>query len=147
MKGFYLRKIILLLLCFFFTSQWSVQALSWAYPFVVWKGNVYEVTDEKVSDIGDVIGKVKRGTNDMTGEYFGDASNMYPKGTKYYELIGVSPEKAIAVEVKENVWQKAVYVHKAPNHWIENVIIVLSFVVLIIIAIIIMLRINNKRKI
>lgn len=146
MKGFYLRKIILLLLCFIFTSQWSVQALSWAYPFVVWKGNVYEVTEEKVSDIGDVIGKVKRGTNDMTGEYFGDASNMYPKGTKYYELIGVSPEKAIAVEVKENVWQKAVYVHKASKHWIENVIIVLSFVMLIIIAIIILLRINNKRK-
>ncbi len=133
-------------MCFIFTCQWSVQALDWAYSFVVWKGNVYEVTDEKVSDIGDVIGKVRRGTNDMTGEYFGDASNMYPKGTKYYEIMGVSTKNAIAVEVGDNEWHKAVFVHKVPNHWMENVIIVLFFVVLITIAIIIMLRINNKRK-
>ena len=142
-----MRKIILLLICFIFSSQWSVHALSWAYPFVVWKGNVYEVTDEKVSDIGDVIGKVRRGTNDMTGEYFGDASNAYPKGTKYYEVIGISPKIAIAVEVGENKWQKAIFVHKAPNHWMENVIIVLLFVVLIVVVIIVMLRINNKKKI
>lgn len=142
-----MRKIILLLICFIFSSQWSVHALSWAYPFVVWKGNVYEVTDEKVSDIGDIIGKVRRGTNDMTGEYFGDASNAYPKGTKYYEVIGISTKIAIAVEVGENEWQKAIFVHKASNHWMENVIIVLFFVVLIVVAIIVMLRINNKKKI
>ncbi|WP_235822738.1 hypothetical protein [Cytobacillus massiliigabonensis] len=139
------EKIILFLLCFIYTGPLSVQALDWAYPFVVWNGNVYEVTDEKVGDIGDVIGKVRRGTNDMTGEYFGDASNMYPKGTKYYEVTGISPKIAIAVEVGENVWHKAVFIHKAPNYWMENVIIVLFFVVLIVGAIIIMLRINKKK--
>lgn len=132
-------------MCVFFAIQCSVQALSWAYPFVVWKGNVYEVTDEKVSDIGEVIGKVKRGTNDMTGEYFGDASNMYPKGTKYYEIKDISPKIAIAVEVEENKWYKAVYAHEAPNHWLENVIIVLAFVVLIVGVIIIVLRMNNRK--
>jgi hypothetical protein len=143
--GDLLGKIILLLLCFIFTNQWSVQALSWAYPFVVWKGNVYEVTDEKVSDIGDVIGKVKRSTSDMTGEYFGDASNMYPKGTKYYEIKGISPKIAIAVETEENKWYKAVYAHESPNHWLENVIIVLAFIVLIVGVITIVLRMNNRK--
>ncbi|USK55690.1 hypothetical protein LIS82_03925 [Cytobacillus solani] len=141
----YLRKLILFLLCFIFTSQLSVQALSWAYPFVVWKGNVYEVTDEEVSDIGDVIGKVKRGTDEMTGEYFGDASNMYPKGTKYYEIKGISPKIAIAVEVEESKWYKADYVHEAPKHWLENVIIVLTFVMLIVAVFTIMIRMNNRK--
>ncbi|KOP71185.1 hypothetical protein ACFFHH_04580 [Cytobacillus solani] len=140
-----MRKLILFLLCFIFTSQLSVQALSWAYPFVVWKGNVYEVTDEEVSDIGDVIGKVKRGTDEMTGEYFGDASNMYPKGTKYYEIKGISPKIAIAVEVEESKWYKADYVHEAPKHWLENVIIVLTFVMLIVAVFTIMIRMNNRK--
>lgn len=141
----YLRKLILFLLCFIFTSQLSVQALSWAYPFVVWKGNVYEVTDEEVSDIGDGIGKVKRGTDEMTGEYFGDASNMYPKGTKYYKIKGISPKIAIAVEVEESKWYKADYVHEAPKYWLENVIIVLTFIMLIVAVFTIMIRMNNRK--
>ncbi len=53
-----------------FTS--SVQALSWAYPFVVWNGNVYEVKEEKVleSEIGKSIGEVKTRPNNMTGNYY-----------------------------------------------------------------------------
>jgi hypothetical protein len=58
-----MRKITLL--CLLISS--SVQALSWAYPFVVWKGKVYEVKQEDIisdSEIGKKIGEVKTKPND-----------------------------------------------------------------------------------
>lgn len=114
-----MKRIVMLIVILFVTTSSSVHALSWAYSFVVWKGNVYEVTDETVTEIGRNIGEVKRMADDMTGEYFGDASNMYPKGTKYYEIKGVSTKEAIAVEVKEKIYKKAMYQHPAPTHWME----------------------------
>ncbi|MFT4416447.1 hypothetical protein ACLM5H_21525 [Fredinandcohnia humi] len=126
-----MKKTTLFLFLFMFITVSSAQALSWAYSFVVWKGNVYQVTDERVMDVGKVIGEVKRGANDMTGKYFGDASNAYPKGTKYYEITGVPTKKAIAVEVEDKVWQKAIYQHEAPTHWLEYVLwVLLLFLIL-----------------
>jgi hypothetical protein len=113
-----MRKITLLSLLFIFIISSSVHALSWAYPFVVWKGKVYEVKQEESisdSEIGKKIGEVKTKPNDMTGNYYGDASNYYTKGTKYYEIIGTSTSNAIAVK-EDSQLVKAVYVHKAPFH-------------------------------
>lgn len=90
----------------------SVKALSWAYPFVVWKGKVYEVKQEEIledNEIAKIIGEVKTKPNDMTGDYYGDASNFYQKGTKYYEIKGVSTSTAIAIK-EDNQWVKANYV-------------------------------------
>lgn len=118
-----MRRITVLSLLLIFMISSSVQALSWAYPFVVWKGKVYEVKQEETiveSEIGKIIGKVKTQPNDMTGSYYGNASNYYPKGTKYYEITGESTSTAIAVK-DDNMWVKAVYVHKAPFH-IMNVL-------------------------
>jgi hypothetical protein len=113
-----MRKITFLSLLFMFMISSSVYALSWAYPFVVWKGKVYEVKQEEIisdSEIGKKIGEVKTKPNDMTGNYYGDASNYYTKGTKYYEIIGTSTSHAIAVK-EDSQLVKAVYVHKAPFH-------------------------------
>ena len=88
-----MKKVILLTLLFTFMISSSVHSVSWAYVFVVWEGNVYEVKqDESIADseIGEVIGKVKTIPNDMTGSYFGNASNYYSKGTKYYKMKGIS---------------------------------------------------------
>ena len=111
------RTMILSLLLVFIIST-SVQALSWAYPFVVWKSKVYEVKQEEIvaaSDIGKVIGKVKTKPDGMTGSYYGNASNHYPRGTKYYEIKGTSTSAEIAVK-EDKHWVKAVYIHKAPFH-------------------------------
>ena len=115
-----MKRVICFFLVLLFFAQSSVQALDWAYAFVVWKGNVYEVTDEQVMDtkIGKRIGEVKTKPNDMTGKYYGDASNSYPKGTPYFELKGVSTNEAIAVGVEEDHWVKAVYRHEAKNYWL-----------------------------
>jgi hypothetical protein len=150
-QGGLMRKITLLTLLFTFIISSSVQALSWAIPFVVWKGKVYEIKQEKIiseSEIGKKLGEVKTVPDDMTGEYYGDASNFYPIGTKYYEIIGTSPSKAIAVK-EESQLVKAVYVHKAPFH-ILNVLsnpiflILGGIIVLIIIRAIIRAKKLNK---
>ncbi|MET3699711.1 hypothetical protein SAMN05877753_10179 [Bacillus oleivorans] len=118
-----MKKISLLIFLLTLFIHSSGQALTWAYPFVVWDRNVYEVTEEKVprQEIEKYIGKVKSRADDMTGEYYGNASNAYPIGTKYYKIKGISTESAIAVEVHENDWLKAEYEHDAPFHWIDYV--------------------------
>lgn len=148
--GLCMKRVLLLLVFLLFTTQQSTHALSWAYPFVVWKGNVYEVTEEKVpeSEIGKVIGKVKWKANDMSGEYFGDASNMYTRGTKYYAINRISAKSAFAVEVQKNEWQKAVYADKAPFHWMNVFIKALPYLILavgIVIVIVIVLRREKVR--
>ncbi|TXC86056.1 hypothetical protein FS935_18600 [Metabacillus litoralis] len=123
-----MKKIILFVLInLLFTA--SAQGLSWAYPFVVWDGNVYEVTDEEVSenDIEKEIGQVKTIPNDMTGDYYGNASNAFPKGTKYYKINNSKTDLTIAVEVKKNHWNKAIYSHDAPFHWMNLLVKVLPF--------------------
>lgn len=145
-----MRKISLLSLLLIFMISSSVNALSWAYPFVVWKGNVYEVKKEEMIDyrkIGKAIGEVKTKPNNMTGNYYGDASNYYPKGTKYYEIKGISTSTAIAIK-KDILWIKAIYVHKAPFH-IMNVLINNFFITAVVIMSLLIIRtriLNNKSK-
>lgn len=145
-----MKRITLLSLLFIFMISSSVQALSWAYPFVVWNGKVYEVKQEELikdNEIGKIVGEVKTKPNDMTGNYYGDASNYYPKGTKYYEIKGTSTSTAIAVK-EDNHWVKAVYVHKAPFH-IMNVISNFYFISAIVIVALIIVGVilrNNKSK-
>jgi hypothetical protein len=145
-----MKRIMLLSLLLIFMISSSVQALSWAYPFVVWKGKVYEVKQEEIveeSEIGKIIGEVKTKPNDMTGDYYGDASNYYPKGTKYYEIRGTSTSATIAVK-EDNQWVKAFYVHKAPFHLmniVSNIYFISAIVIIALIIIVVIFR-NNKSK-
>ena len=143
-----MKILTLSLTLFILIFSISAQALSWAYPFVVWKGKVYEVKREEIivnSKIGKRIGKVKTKPNDMTGDYYGDASNYYPKGTEYYEIKGTSTSAAIAVK-DDNQWVKAVYVHKAPFH-IMNIFSSTFFFALVgvISLIVVGMRFRNKK--
>lgn len=141
-----MKKILIFFFLLMFTTT-SVQALSWAYSFVVWDGNVYEVTKEKVSegDIGRHIGEVKTRPNDMTGSYYGNASNAYPKGTNYFEIKGESTATSIAVEIENNEWVKAIYVHPAPFHWMDLFTKVLPIVVILLIIIVFVRHCKNRR--
>lgn len=126
----------------------SVQALSWAYPFVVWDGKVYKVTEEKLleSEIGESIGEVETRPNDMSGDYYGNASNGYPKGTKYFKINDKPTSSVIAVEVEDGVWQKAVYTQKAPFHWRNLFTNVVPIIILIVIIICLLFLIKVKRR-
>ena len=133
-----IKKVICSLIVLFVLSISSVQALSWAYVFVVWDGKVYEVKEAEIlneSSLRKVIGEVETKPDEMTGSYYGNASNGYPIGTKYYAIEGVSTGQAIAVQNGPG-FVKAVYAHNAPFH-ILNVILhplfMSSFIVLLIV--------------
>jgi hypothetical protein len=146
MKEELMRKIVLLTLLFILMFSVSVHAIKWQYPFVVWKGKVYEVKQEEFisdSEIGKKIGEVKTKPNDI-GNYYGNASNFYPKGTKYYEIIGISTSKAIAVK-EDSQMVKAVFVQKAPFH-IMNIISNPIFLTLLGVFILIIFRVIFSKK-
>lgn len=120
----------------------SVQALTWAYPFVVWEGKVYEVKEDQLIDeneIGDKIGKVETKPDDTSGNYYGNASNHYPIGTNYYKIKGISTSDAIAIK-DDNKWVKATYVHRAPFH-IMNVLTNGYFIAAIVVMVVIVIGI------
>ena len=49
----------------------------------------------KDGDIGQYIGKVDSEAHDYTGDYDGNASNIYPIGTEYYEIKNLSYDEDI----------------------------------------------------
>lgn len=116
-----MKKTGALTLVFLLLAMAPVQALSWAYEFVSWDGNVYEVLDEPIKEdsIGKTIGEVKAEPDDMTGDFYGNASNAYPIGTKYFEIIGMSTDQEIAVEIETKQWVKASFVNKSPFNWMN----------------------------
>ncbi|WP_227793464.1 hypothetical protein [Paenibacillus guangzhouensis] len=93
-----------------FTLLIGIVSASWAYLFVVNDGKIYVITDERVAPnhIGPSIGKVTK-YSDSEGTYSGNFSNRYPKGTKYYEIIGIEINDAIAIKENEMLYVKATY--------------------------------------
>ncbi len=102
-------KIILLLVILIIIPFNTVYA-NWANEFVVYNKNVYVITDEKVKSelIGSMIGQVTK-YSDREGTYSGNFSNKYPKGTKYYEIIGSDVNEVIAVKEKNGTFIKGKY--------------------------------------
>lgn len=81
-------------------------ATSWVYQFVVWDHSIYVMSEETVTSVGNIIGKVTR-YSDME-PFGGNFSNTYPKGTKYYSIKGIDPKVAIAVQDEDGHFIKAV---------------------------------------
>ena len=111
-----MRRLIFLMLLSLSIAL-PASALSWAYTFVVFDRNAYEVLDTTIEEdaLGDVIGEVETVVNDETGCYYGNASNGYPIGTVYREVDGESVEDVIAVE-DGSEWKRAEYRFEAPYH-------------------------------
>ncbi|MEI4771346.1 hypothetical protein WAX74_17100 [Psychrobacillus sp. FJAT-51614] len=143
-----MEKVAILFTLYLFAITPTVYALEWAYSFVVWKGNVYEVIEEEigVSNIGRVLGEVETKANDITGKHYGNASNSYPIGTKYYEIKGIPSDTAIAVEIEEKQWVKAEFVRKEPTYWIVKLWPFLFLILIIVVVFLIALRSKNTKK-
>ncbi|MFF2175880.1 hypothetical protein ACFVT8_05375 [Lysinibacillus sp. NPDC058147] len=69
----------------------------WVNSFVVWDDYMYVVSDEYTENVRDVLGEVTK-YSDQEAKYDGNFSNHYREGTKYYEIKGVSPSEAIAIQ-------------------------------------------------
>lgn len=138
-------KKVMTVCILFFTFSTTVQALSWAYSFVVFDGKVYEVlADEVVAEeqVGKVIGNVTTVPHEMTGNYYGNASNDYAIGTNYAAINGVSIEEAIAVE-EGGYWVKAVYSHEAMFHY-RNIVAHPLAIALFVIGVLVILAVCKK---
>lgn len=105
LKNHYLFLITVLFVVLTSFLPAKAMATKWLYPFVVWDGYVYEVSEESVTAIGNEIGQVKK-YSDMEPQS-GNFSNTYPKGTKYYAIKGVSTEEALAVQESAGQYMKA----------------------------------------
>ncbi|ETT85280.1 hypothetical protein MKZ08_07550 [Viridibacillus sp. FSL R5-0477] len=106
-----MKQIIFLFLftCLMILPKHS-SATTWAFSFVSWNGYVYEVTDEPVTDIDKEIGHVTS-YSDME-PLGGNFSNTYKKGTMYFSIKGINTAQAIAVQVKDEQYLKAVMRHE-----------------------------------
>lgn len=140
-----MKRVAMFFILILFSITPTGHALEWAYFFVVWDGNVYEVKEEEVgeSEIGKAIGYVETKANNRTGKHVGNASNYYPIGTKYYEIKGIPSDKAIAVEAGEKLWVKAEFVHKKPTYWMVKV---LPFLFLLLIIVVFFLALRRKKR-
>ncbi|MGD6831119.1 hypothetical protein ACQCT5_03080 [Sutcliffiella halmapala] len=90
-------SFILLMTVIFCLLLPTKQFASWAYSFVIYEGYIYVVSDEYVTEIDKEIGHVTQ-YSDKEGTYYGNFSNTYKKGTKYFSIKGISTDTAIAVE-------------------------------------------------
>ncbi|MDX1806422.1 MAG: hypothetical protein R3267_05320 [Paenisporosarcina sp.] len=79
----------------------------WAYSFIVWDGYIYELSDEYVEDVKVEIGEVTYFSNEE-GTYEGNYSNKYNKGTKYFSIVGINTDEAIAIKEGEGKYRKVI---------------------------------------
>jgi hypothetical protein len=136
--------LVALLVCTSFLPNKSLA--KWAYPFVVWDGYIYVISDEYVEEVDKKIGRVTK-YNDMEGTYSGNFSNEYKKGTAYYSITGVSTDEAIAIEDGGGKYKKAIrdgeYEGNKYSLGIVVSIMIVGFIALLLLRI---LLANYKRK-
>ena len=124
---------VLLVSLFVYTSLLPNKSLaSWAYPFVVWDGYIYVVSDEFVEEVDEEIGRVTKYSN-KEGTYSGNFSNVYKKGTNYYSIKGVSTDEEIAIEEEGGKYKKAVMDGEyAGNKYSLGIPIMIVFIALLL---------------
>lgn len=127
---------VMIICCLLFLTSFFAD---WAYKFVVYDGYTYVISDELVIEIDKEIGEVTK-YSDREGTYYGNFSNTYKKGTKYYSIKGISTDEAIAVE-DDGKYIKAIRNSKYPggkynpfNIVIGGVVIVIVFTTLLIVV-------------
>ncbi|MEH7225355.1 hypothetical protein V7112_16225 [Bacillus sp. JJ1566] len=143
-----MKKTLCITFVFLLFTSSIAGALSWAYAFVVHDGKVYEVNEDlplQQNELGNVIGKVKTKPDEQSGDYYGNASNYYEIGTRYYEIEGISINEAIAVETEEDHYVKAVHVHDALFSF-KNIFMSFNFWVIVGIVLIVSVWVTVLRS-
>ena len=90
---------------FFSLLSDKAEATKWLYPFVVWDGYVYVISEEYVTEVEHEIGEVTKFSN--MEQYSGNFSNVYKTGTKYYSIKGISTDESIAILDINGKYKKA----------------------------------------
>ncbi|KAB8139183.1 hypothetical protein F9U64_01990 [Gracilibacillus oryzae] len=140
-----MKKIAVLIILLLFHPLF-IQALEIGDPFVVLDGKVYQVLEEQVdnSEIRQEIGQVTAESNDIS-RFYGNASNIYPVGTKYYQIKQTDITEAIAVYDGNDYW-KAVFAEAVPFHWKNLFINSIPYLFLLSLVILYVVREEYKKR-
>lgn len=144
-----MKKFIIVILTIVALLPLHTISADWAYSFVVYSGDIYEISDDILipsEEIGKKIGQVTR-YSDHEETYSGNFSNTFPKGTAYYSIMNTDPKKAIAIKTGENIFVSATNKGHYANDGLEGNMIWLMIIgsLLIVSLIIWMVRRRNLK--
>lgn len=104
-----MKKFIIVLLAIIALLPIRSMSADWAYSFVVYSGDIYEISADELVPSDEIDKKIGHVTkySDEEGTYRGNFSNTYPKGTPYYSIINTDPKDFIAIKSQVGTFVKA----------------------------------------
>jgi hypothetical protein len=140
-----MKKIFIIILTLIALIPIGSVYADWAYSFVVYSGDIYEISPDELvpsDEIDKKIGQVTR-YSDHEGTHSGNFSNTYSKGTPYYSIKNNSPKEIIVIQTNEAKFVKAINKGRYANGQLESTtiwIFVLGSLVIMLLIIWIMKR-------
>ncbi len=117
-----MRKFIIVILAVMALMPLHSVSADWAYSFVVYSGDIYEISEDELILSDKIDKKIGEVTNysDHEETYKGNFSNTYPKGTAYYSIKNVNSKEIIAIKTKEDTFVKAINKGQYGNQQTES---------------------------
>lgn len=143
-----MKKFIIVILALITLMPISSISADWAYSFVVYSGDIYEISDDELippDEIDKKIGQVTR-YSDHEGTYSGNFSNTYHKGTPYYSIKNIDPKEIIAIKTHEAEFVKAINKGHYANAQLESRTIWIFVIGSLVIAFIIKWIMKRKKS-
>ncbi|MEK5396835.1 LPXTG cell wall anchor domain-containing protein [Paenibacillus nitricinens] len=143
-----MKKFVIVILTIVALMPMRSMNADWAYSFVVYAGDIYEISDDELipsNEIDKKIGQVKR-YSDHEGTYSGNFSNTYPKGTPYYSIKNIDPKEIIAIKTHEAEFVKAINKGQYANGQLESKTIWISILGSLIIVLLIIWIMKRKKS-
>lgn len=144
-----MKKFIIVILAIVALMPLHAVSADWAGSFVVYSGDIYEISDDELipSEVIDKkIGQVTQ-YSDHEGTYSGNFSNIYPKGTSYYSIKNIDPKEIIAIKTHEAEFVKAINKGQYANGQLESKTIWISILGSLIIVLLIIWIMKRKKSV
>lgn len=144
-----MKKFIIVILAIIALLPLHAVSADWAGSFVVYSGDIYEISDDELipsNEIDKKIGQVTR-YSDHEGTYSGNFSNIYPKGTQYYSIKNIDPKEIIAIKTHEAEFVKAINKGQYANGQLESKTIWISILGSLIIVLLIIWIMKRKKSV
>ncbi|WP_339271002.1 LPXTG cell wall anchor domain-containing protein [Paenibacillus sp. FSL R5-0470] len=144
-----MKEFIIVILAIIALLPLHAVSADWAGSFVVYSGDIYEISDNELipsNEIDKKIGQVTR-YSDHEGTYSGNFSNIYPKGTPYYSIKNIDPKEIIAIKTHEAEFVKAINKGQYANGQLESKTIWISILGSLIIVLLIIWIMKRKKSV
>ena len=144
-----MKKFIIVIIAIVALMPLRSMSADWAYSFVVYSGDIYEISPDELvpsDEIDKKIGQVTR-YSDHEGTYSGNFSNTYPKGTPYYSIKNIDPKEIIAIKTNEAEFVKAINKGRYANGQLESKITWISILGSLVIMLLIIWIMKRKKSV